>query len=671
MTTIGPNLFARNPDGRYTSAIATYFPRHKVLVTSAPLHALQREVFKDSLVKEAAEGRREPLSDQTLAWEMDESVDLIIAQGDVVQIRPELERLDLALKADEDLKTLWNVPIHRIRFLSVRDPRVRQALREQGALWRISSQPHGRAEIDFAIAESRVGIGGRAIYYYNPHTGTRWVTFDEFAHLGGLSDADLAGHLDEIAEHCLKRNRFGNPEVAFFGVDSLKFGGPSFAGARFEGLPSETLRRRHLELAGRFREATEPDLLVDRVESAVWRARMFASIASEKREEATSELLHGLNPEFFLRIRWLPGGHFDEGEFVFAPVFPDGNRPPADPDLLPLWDSLARGFIANLIREYGNIEYLNLGRIEANPATAAPGVGRRGVYLAEIKARGEAAPQVLFLRVLRWGIRERLDRPSPAGGRPDLMQAVFETEEYVDYTLDRRLGCMQFGMHLPSRVNMRRVTELYQGRHAEFRGRRFPVIYFERDYLPGIATDKLPVRKLADSRYALALARLMGKAAAPNLVVGRTRPPEGPGAVGEPLFDDGDEIVVEGSNGLPVKVVLVDHGGAFADWRTPSLLPFARAYAAPVNRRADQVPDPRAFAEEYLAGFHEELRRIHSDYFRRQQAFDGLFKHLEYDPAGNFACRWEHVLERLGIADVERLIREIRSHITVLSAAEV
>jgi hypothetical protein len=332
-----------------------------------------------------------------------------------------------------------------------------------------------------------------------------------------------------------------------------------------------------------------------------------------------------------------------------------------------LWDPLARGFIANFIREYGTIEFLNLGRIEPTPGTPpVSGRGRRGVYLAEIKVRGDASPRVLLLRVQRWGIRERLDEKDEFGKPKDFIRAVFETEEYVDYTLDRRLGCLQFGMHLPPRVHMRRVTEPYLDGREEFRGRLFPVIYFERDYLPGIPTNKLLDRKLADPRYALALARLLGRAAAPNMVVGRTLNPGSPEVSGETLFDDGNEIVVEGSDGLPRDLVLVDHSGAFADWRTGSLLAFARSYAGPVNRRVDKVPDPRLFAETYLAAFREEFTRIQSDYRRRRGAFDRLFQHLPYIE-GNFACRWERVLQRLRETDLEPLVREIGRHITVFT----
>lgn len=530
----------------------------------------------------------------------------------------------------------------------------------------MTAQPSDPERISEAIEHSRVGIGEGAIYHYNANTGTRFITVAEFERLGRLDHATLARQLDEIAQHCIQRNRHGHPEIDFLGVDALRFGGPNFAGLSFSALTPEQLRAEFAALVRRFREAAAPDLREDRLLSKAWQLRMYAAIASEEREDLVPEALQGLGSEVAPRIRWLPGGRFDGGEFIFATVFGKEGGLPEEAELKPLWDPLARGFIANFIREYGNIEYLNLGRMEAAPSAPATLRGRRAVYMAEIKVRGEINPRVVFLRVQRWGIRERLEERDANGRFKDLVTAVFETEDYVDYTLDRRLGCLQFGMHLPARVNLRRVTERYLGSRQEYQGRFFPVIYFERDYLPGIATNAISERKLADPRYALALARLLGKAAAPNIVVGRTRNSPSPDAPGETLFDDGDEIIVEASDGLPRELVLVDHSGAFADWQTPSLLPFVKGYAAPVNRRADIVPDPKAFAEAYLGAFHEEFVRIQSDYRRWQSAFDGLFKHLPYDEAGSFACRWEHVLKRLRETELGTVAPEIRKHITVL-----
>jgi hypothetical protein len=530
----------------------------------------------------------------------------------------------------------------------------------------MSAPPSGPEEITQVIAHSRVAIGEGAVYYYNAQTGTRYISFSEFAELRHLDDAALARQLDEIAQHSTRRNRHSHPEVAFFGVDSLRFGGPNFVGQQFARLAPGELRERYKALCLQFEEATRPELREDDPRSATWQEQMFAAIAGDEREELVRDPLPGLISEFSPRIRWLPGGRFEEGEFIFAPVFPKEGGLPHDAELEALWDPLARGFIANFIREYGNIEYLNLGRVEAGPAALAPNRGRRGVYLAEIKVRGEANPRALFLRVQRWGIRERLEEKDEQGRPKELVRAVLETEEYVDYILDRRLGCLQFGMHLPARVNMRRTTETYIGSRHEFEGLFFPVIYYERDYLPGIPTNKVPERKLADPRYALGLARLLGKAAAPNIVVGRTRNPLVEGMIGQTLFDDGDEIIIEGSDGLPRELVLVDHSGAFADWKTSSLLLLAKGYAAPVNTRADKLPDPQAFAQAYVGAFREEFVRIQSDYRLRRGAFDGLFRHLPYNENGSFACRWMHVLKRLHQTDVDSLVSELSRHMTVL-----
>lgn len=657
----GPDLFATLEDGRLKSSVGTLYPRHQVLVTWPPMHALQREAFKDwfraTFPAEA--------NDQKLSWEAAESVDLIFAPGGEVLIRPELERLDLAFSADRELQEDWGVALQHIRFLSVREPRVRQALRERGELWRISARPAGHEGMGEAVARSRVAIEEQAIYYYNPHTGTRFVTSADFAGLARLPDKELARQLEEIAAHCIKRNRHGYPEVAFFGVDCLRFGAPNFVAPNFRLMEPEALRVAHDALARRFFDATPAALREDGAHNREWLLHMASVISDEHLKDTPTAEVQAPGSEFAPRVRWLPGGAFQEGEFVFSQVLSGQDLEPADPELKDLWDPLARGFITNFIREHGNLEYLNLGRIEAPGGEDQRG-GRRGVFLAEMKVRDEVSPRVLVLRVLRWGIRERLAEMDDEGRPKSLVQAIFDTEEYVDYTLDRRLGCLQFGMHLPARLNMRRATEVYRGDRPEFDGKRFPVIYFERDYCLGIPSNKIPERKLAEPRYALALARLLGKAAAPNLVVGRSRDAANGVDPGETLFDDGDEIVIESADGLPRDLILVDHSGAFADWRTPSLDPFVRRYALPVTSRYGLLPDPGAFGEEYLRAFREEFARIRADYLRRKTAFDGLFKHLPYHDAGSFACRWDRVLQRLAATKLDDLVRNIRRCITFL-----
>ena len=160
--------------------------------------------------------------------------------------------------------------------------------------------------------------------------------------------------------------------------------------------------------------------------------------------------------------------------------------------------------------------------------------GRRSVYLAELRIHGAREPTVRFIRFQKWGIRERLDEGKP------LLQAMLESEEYTDYVLDRRLGVLQLGMHLPEGLSLHRTREHYHGANPELAGRPIPVVYFERDFLHGLATDKLPLSKYLQPGYAGRLAALLGRAASSNLICGRAVE-----RTKQVMFDDGDEVIQE------------------------------------------------------------------------------------------------------------------------------
>jgi hypothetical protein len=208
---------------------------------------------------------------------------------------------------------------------------------------------------------------------------------------------------------------------------------------------------------------------------------------------------------------------------------------------------------------------------------------------------------------------------------------------------------------------MRRLSEIYNGANARFRGEMIRTIYFEREYLPGIATDKLPLEEYARPGYGPKLAELLGRAAASNMIVGRALE-----AGTRPAFDDGDEVVREGEDGLPAEILVGDHSGAFGEYKLP-LETFAAHYARPVNTRDKVVPNPQAFALAYLDAFREQFLHIQGDYRKRRRAFDTLFKHCKYDAGGSFAYRWECVLRRLDQANPYVLVEAIRQHIWVLN----
>src|SRR4029079_17430604 len=99
----------------------------------------------------------------------------------------------------------------------------------------------------------------------------------------------------------------------------------------------------------------------------------------------------------------------------------------------------------------------------------------RGVYLAEFHVRDEPTPFRRFLRLQKWGVWEHLDEGK------DLLRSILESDEYTDYSLDRRLGCRQLGMNLCRRVVMRRLNEVYTGTNERHRGQVIRSTYFERE----------------------------------------------------------------------------------------------------------------------------------------------------------------------------------------------
>ena len=213
---------------------------------------------------------------------------------------------------------------------------------------------------------------------------------------------------------------------------------------------------------------------------------MFAALLAQRDETISEETFLGLSSEFYMQIEWLPGGRIEEGELVLDPIFDEFERNPNSPELRILCDDKARGFIFNFVREFGDLEYVNIGRIIGSLSQRPSAAGRRDVYVAEIKQEGTPQPFVRILRMQKWGIREHLEE------NKDLLRAIMEAEEYTDYILDRRLGCRQLGMNLPPRIVTRKISERYRGARHEYEGQMIWSTYFERDYIVGIATDKIP-----------------------------------------------------------------------------------------------------------------------------------------------------------------------------------
>jgi hypothetical protein len=648
LTILGAHPLDTDNAGNIKARIGTIFPRTNVLVTLPGIHATQRMAYVDYLNEKRQKSGLSKLDEDEQIAEWRDSVDLIM-EKDRIYIRPDPEDMVIAFEADELLQEF--VSKQKIKFLNARNQSVRGAIKRRGEYWRISPVPQSPDEMKAMIAASRIAIGGKEIYYYNKSTGTRFLTYQEFSRLGDLPEPELKAHLREIREHSAHENRLGNPEIDFFMAEGL-FTSADLAPHDFMPLSSKELDTVYTLLKDKLWRAVRPEYREDNMDNLEWRKCMFAALIAQAEEVVTEESLLGLSTEFFMQIEWLPGGRFEEGELIFDSIFEEYSRTPGDPELAKLCDEKLRGFIFNFIREYGDLQYVNVGRVIGSLSLRQRMRGRRDVYFAEIKQLDVDREIVKIIRMQKWGVRERLDVGK------SLLDAIIQSEEYTEYILDRRLGCRQLGMNLPTKITARKVTERYMGTKREHVGSLIWSPYFERDYLYGIATDKLPVHKLENEEYALRLGRLLGRAAAPNLIVGRAD------VDGPLIFDDGDEIVVEDAQGLPAEIVVADHTGAFVEY-FKDLQVFAPEYAGPVNRRLKHLRNPQAFAQAYLSGFLERFTKIQQEYHKRRRAFDTLFKHLPWDQAGSFAYRWELVLRRLDRTDPREVVQIIKSRLQV------
>ncbi len=644
---IGPSLYSA-PGTVFEPRVATVFPDTQTLVTQGTTHWEQREVYCDHLEANRQGTPAEPLtpSQRLRIWHT--GVDLIV-QHDLVLIRPDPDQIDRVLRADELLQEIVNK--RRIRFQLASHARIFMALMERGELWRIASDAVTSEEMKTRIRNARMKLDGRPIYYYSPTTGTRFLTLHELRSLAFLDFAQLHQHLTEIQTYSRLYSKRGGREVDFFlGGAELR---AAFREATFPADDEEALRAEHERLCKLFEEGVLPHLRSDDPDAPDWRQQMYDSLYPLEEHAADPEEWLGLGAEFRKHVKWLPGGRLKQGHIDYDPMFDQCTGA----DLVERESQenrRARAIILNFVRDYGDLEYINVGWINESLSRAGRSErGHRDVYVVAMKRASEERGQVHLVRMQKWDVIFRLDDGKST------QRAMFETEEYMEYTQDRYLGCRRLGMNLFGPVRIGKISELYKGTQAEYAGTPVWTPYFERDYVPGIASDKVTEDRLSRPGYAERFAELLGQAAASNLIVGRGDGPSD-GIPDEELivfFDDGDEILVE-REGMVEDLVVMHHTGSFWHFDQP-LYRFAAAYARPVTRRREHLPDPDTFARIYLDALVERFMCIQREYREDRHAFDRLFhlRHVRHE--GNFVHRWTCVLRRLDETDPAKLKESI------------
>ena len=643
MKIIGDKIFARDAEGRLLSRIGTLFFRTPGLVTKRGIHAMQRIMWLEELAKER------PLTPSEEEAEIAESVDLIFTD-DQVLIRPNPDRMDLAFRADEVLQTM--VAKRSIRFLNTSSAKVRTALRARGENWRMARQPISQDDMAALIEHAKVAIGERPIYYYNPATGTRFVTAGAYAEIKGMPPADFRRQVVEIVTGLNKRNRTGHPEIDLFPAATPIEVKRAFRDLKVAELDDAELKSACDQIALDWRMALPPELRDESVANFDWRNAMCHALTAGPNETTAEEqeLVAGISPEFYRQIEWLPGARIADGEVIFDPIYDEAART-QDPELLALCDMRVKSLLFNTTRLFGRIRYINVGRIAASLARRPIAGDRRGhLYIMQYEEEGEAEPTVMMIRLQKWGVAEHLDEGK------SLLQSILEADEYSDFILDRRLMCRQLGMNLPRHIGYGHFAEKYRGSN-QYNGVSVRSAYFARSYVHGIASDKVPLAKYRNPAWAQKFAFLMGRAAAIDLVVGRRN-----SITKELLFDQNYEVVTTGEDGMPAEIRITDHAGSFVDYERP-LADFASEYAAFATRRAKYVTEYPTFVAAYVEGFRRHLAETQAAYRARRRAFDNLFSDRPYDTNGSGAYRWACALRRLDACDPDALAAQLKAAI--------
>lgn len=666
MILIGEPLLACDDTGRLKSRIGTVFLRTPGIVTEGPMHILQRNLWIERLNSEREKEGKAALTDQEINEENALSVDLLFDPDEkVIQIRPDPSKMELSFRADEFIQDL-GVSKRKIVYLNIDNAQVRNALMKRGEYWRMSQLSSVPDLMILLINNSIVSINNQPIYYYNKNTGTRYLSLEKFKSLKNLNDDDFKNQLAEIAVNTQLKNHHGRYEIDIFPT------GCGFTNENFKGLSLQDksltvskLRKKYEKLLADFEKAVPDELKHENLDNLVFRKEIYDTITKSRKSDSTCEVLVNISPEFYKQIQWVPGAYIsDTKELIFDKVFDEAKNDPKNKDLDNICDLRAKEFILNYLRQFRNIEYINIGRIDNSLCTSRDNTlqKRSNVYIVHFKSEDKESTSLRIIRFQRWCIYENLENKLE---HRDMLGAIMQAVDYTDYIFNRRLACTQLGMNLPKKFVTGRIRETYFGRQTKYHGTRIWVVYFERDYVNGTASDKIPDFYYKNQFFCLELADLLGRAAATNLIVARASKEKG-----KPMFDDGDEVVqIDEKTKLPCLVTVSDHTGTFRNYKN-SCYDSVPAYAEFIMRHARKIRYPQKFIDKFLESFETKFKWTQDEYLNRKRAFDRLFIDFPVDEAGSLAYRWEKILKRLVDADAKELTKRIRAEVEKLRAKD-
>jgi hypothetical protein len=441
------------------------------------------------------------------------------------------------------------------------------------------------------------------------------------------SDPEEAlARLKEIL-HLFKRiNNWGSRELSIFlpaGTD-IDLADLDQVVSLLEALPAsesfEKVQRAFDRFASYFARAAGPELMWDDYHNHVWRTTMFCRL-QDINEEEMEEWSLNLSPEFHLNVKWLPGATVIADELRFDPRV----------------DRRVRGLISHFWEKSGGLVSINVGRIEESQTSRDISGQERDVYLVVMTTRDQQ-DSIRLVRLMKWDALHRIKMGF------SLDQAISETIKYRNYIFDRLHAAARLGFPILT-YNEIRLDEEVSGLGV------IPAFFFERQYVSGIVTDKIPVSCYEKPDFIKGLAGLLGAAATFTIVLGRASP-----RTGKIFYDDGDELIQLNPVCIPVRLVIIETTGSFTDWTTPllSLLPQCLACFRAHLDKAREAGVPlhvlKESVEIFAGALRDKLLAIKEIAFDSSSQIRGLFSDRPLEQGG-IRHRWEGILDRLQAAN--------------------
>ncbi len=633
VTIIGPDLFAKDKKDKALSPIATVLPWKNLLITGKGIHAMQTMAMVEYFRKKVGDEQQRALTVEEENVVFRDAVALLV-RGDTVLIRSDPKRMDCMSAADELLQQL--VPKESIKFTGVYIKEVREELRGNGQCWRISLPPRSVEEIYTEIRSNRVQVSSGVTYYQNVSSGERFLTYEEFRRTADLFDKDphkVMEGVKEIVDLSRLRNKDGVRELSFFLshpaeldvgcleelVDVLRDDKSAAAVQRARDLFERFSRM--------FADAAGEDFLVDELENVLWRTTMFCRLCDIS-EETLEEWSLGLSPEFFLNIRWLPGARIVSGQLLLEKEV----------------ETRVKSIIASYWKSRPNLISINIGRVEASLSVRRKSGDNehREVYLVVLGEKNKPL-DIRIVRLMKWDVLHRLERGIP------LDRAIRETEDYAQFIMDRLRAVSELAIQIPEFREIK-ISEEMPGIGP------IPVFLYEREYILGSVSDRLPVVRYYKRRFVLRLSAHLGRAAARTLILGRGDPRRN-----HVLFDDGDEIVQFDDDNLPCNIMIAETTGSFNNWQSSfeELVPHCVSHFCGHLRKAkdchikyeDLVQSVQMFCDNLIAEIAEKRDHIRGS---NGSGPHDLFSDYSREKGGMYS-RWQGVLYRLEHADLESI----------------